>query len=321
MRGTSHTRSGSLTDSTLGHADSFPAVSEQCTTTHIPSSSDWPDQATPSVPSGGPVGPAGLASSRVGAAPPEPGTDTATADTATADDVATAVDGGRLRLVPRFGGSTVLFLHGAGSGVDTPLFDALAAELAAAGVRVGRLEMPYRVAGRRAPDRPVRLDAVAIAAVETAAALGPAGPLALAGVSMGSRVAMRVATRVDARGVLALGFPLRPPGTTAAGRPKASRQDELDGAGVPVLVVQGDRDPFGLPSPDPARGRRVHLVAGGDHSFRTRVRDGRPAGAAVTEAAQVGARFLLGVLGVPDEARDRDGESAVGRESAREKTS
>ncbi|WP_243407045.1 alpha/beta family hydrolase [Frankia canadensis] len=227
------------------------------------------------------------------------------------DDVLTAVDGGRLRLVPRIGTSTVLFLHGAGSGVDTPLFEALAAGLAAAGVRVGRLEMPYRVAGRRAPDRPARLDAVAVAAAE---ALAVAGPLALAGVSMGSRVAMRVATTVGARGVLALGFPLRPPGTTAAGQPRPSRQGELDGAAVPVLVVQGDRDPFGCPRPDPARDRRVHLVAGGDHSFRTRVRDGRPAGDAVAEAARVGAAFLLGVLASP-------GAGAGGRESAAAETS
>ncbi|MCL9797764.1 alpha/beta family hydrolase, partial [Frankia sp. AgKG'84/4] len=93
------------------------------------------------------------------------------------------------------------------------------------------------------------------------------------------------------------GFPLRPPGTTAAGEPKPSRQGELDGAGVPVLVVQGDRDLFGRPEPDAGRDRRVHLVAGGDHSLRTRLRDGRPAGEALAEAARVGADFLLGQLG------------------------
>ncbi|WP_095212676.1 alpha/beta fold hydrolase [Frankia sp. AvcI1] len=222
-----------------------------------------------------------------------------------ADGAFLAVDGGRLSVVPGIGASTVVFLHGAGSGVDTPLFEALAVRLGAAGVRVARLEMPYRVAGRRAPDRPARLDAVATAAIE---ALGTPRPLVLAGVSMGSRVAMRVAVGSGARGVLALGFPLRPPGTTAAGGPKPSRQGELDGAGVPVLVVQGDRDAFGRPEPDPALDRRVHLVAGGDHSFRTRVRDGRPAGDAVAEAARVGAAFLLDRLGPLAAAR----ESAVG---------
>ncbi|EIV95763.1 alpha/beta family hydrolase [Frankia sp. QA3] len=267
MRGKSHTRGGSLTDSTLDHAVSFPAVSDRC---------------TPAPP------------------PPDAG-----AEPAPVDGACIAVDGGRLRVVPGTGASIVMFLHGAGSGVDTPLFDALAARLGAAGVGVARLEMPYRVAGRRAPDRPARLDAVAIAAVE---ALGTPRPLALAGVSMGSRVAVRVAAGTGARGVLALGFPLQPPGTTAAGRPKPSRQEELDGAGVPVLVVQGDRDSFGRPAPDPALDRRVSLVAGGDHSFRTRVRDGRPAGEAVAEAARVGAAFLLDRLGPPAPAR----ESAAG---------
>ncbi len=280
MRGTSHTHGGSLTDSTHGHAVSFPVVSEQCAPPRPTGAErDEDHDRTHHLPStAGPLVPV--------------------------DEARTAVDGGALRLVPATGDSTVLFLHGAGSGVDTPLFDALAARLAAGGVRVARLEMPYRVAGRRAPDRPARLDAVAVAAVR---ALGAARPLALAGVSMGSRVAMRVAVTVGARGVLALGFPLRPPGTTAAGEPKPSRQGELDGAGVVVLVVQGDRDPFGCPEPDAGRDRRVHLVAGGDHSFRTRLRDGRPAGEALAEAARVGAEFLLGQLGGAVDGRESSG--------------
>ncbi|THJ75331.1 alpha/beta hydrolase [Candidatus Frankia alpina] len=274
MRGKSHTQGGSLTDSTLDHAVSFPAVSDRCL-----SAAPFPGAA------------------------PEPG---AHPDGACLSCAHIAVDGGRLRVVPGTGASTVLFLHGAGSGGDTPLFDALAALLGVAGVRVARLEMPYRVAGRRAPDRPARLDAVATAAIE---ALGAPRPLALAGVSMGSRVAMRVAARTGVRAVLALGFPLQPPGTTAAGQPKPSRQGELDGAGVPVLVVQGDRDSFGRPAPDPVLDRQVHLVVGGDHSFRTRVRDGRPAGDAVAQAARVGAAFLLERLGSPAPTR----ESAAGR--------
>ncbi|MCK9894892.1 alpha/beta family hydrolase [Frankia sp. AgB32] len=270
MRGTSHTHGGSLPDSTHSHAVSFPVVSDQCVPLRPTCAERDEDHCMPHhfPPSTGPSVPLG--------------------------EALTAVDGGRLRLVPATGDSTVLFLHGAGSGVDTPLFDALAARLAAAGVQVARLEMPHRVAGRRAPARPARLDAVAVAAVR---ALGAPRPLALAGVSMGSRVAMRVAVTVGARGVLALGFPLRPPGTTATGEPKPSRQGELDGAGTPVLVVQGDRDPFGRPEPDAGRDRRVHLVAGGDHSFRTRVRDGRPAGEALAEAARVGADFLLDRMG------------------------
>nr|WP_175084373.1 alpha/beta family hydrolase [Candidatus Frankia nodulisporulans] len=262
MRGKSQSHGGSLTDSELDHAGSFPVASRQCVPAAV---------TTESGPAAG------------------PGREGAT-------EVHTAVDGGRLRLVPG-DGPTVVFLHGAGSGVDTPLFNALATALAAGGARIGRLEMPYRVAGRRAPDRAARLDAVALAAVSTHVA-DTGRPFALAGVSMGSRVAMRVAGPLGARGVLALGFPLRPPGRTAAGEPKPSRQHELDEVGLPVLVVQGERDPFGRPEPDASRERRLHLVRGGDHSFRTRVRDGRAPEEAVAEAAHVGAAYLLGLLGL-----------------------
>ncbi|WP_347176985.1 alpha/beta family hydrolase [Parafrankia sp. EAN1pec] len=211
---------------------------------------------------------------------------------ATADEDPLLVDGGRLRVVPVPPRAevvgTVVLLHGAGSGTDTPALTALAERLTAAGIRVAALEMPYRVAGRRAPDRPARLDAVLTAAV---AALGPPDRLVLAGASMGSRVAVRCARAVGARAVLALGFPLEPPG----GKP--SRGPELAGAGVPVLVVQGSRDAFGMPVADPSCGIRVHVVAGADHSFRVRVRDGRPVGEVIGEAAEVGASWLLARLG------------------------
>lgn len=208
------------------------------------------------------------------------------------------VDGGRLRTVPARAaglarpGATVVLLHGAGSGTDTLVLTALAGRLTAAGVRVAALEMPYRVAGRRAPDRPARLDAVLTAATE---ALGRPEALGLAGASMGSRVAVRCARAVGARAVLALGFPLLPPG----GRP--SRAPELAGAGVPVLVVQGERDAFGTPEPDPAppdpaRAVSLHVVAGADHSFRVRLRDARTVEDVTTEAADVGATWLLGHL-------------------------
>jgi predicted alpha/beta-hydrolase family hydrolase len=152
--------------------------------------------------------------------------------------------------------------------------------------------MPYRVAGRRAPDRPARLDSVLGAAV---AVLGRPRPLALAGASMGARVACRTAHAAGTVGVLALGFPLSPPGGADASRRRreASRQGELAGAGVPVLVVQGERDAFGVPRPDPARGIELHIVAGADHSFRTRRMDGRTTEDAVAEAAATGGDWLL----------------------------
>ncbi|CUU58829.1 hypothetical protein Ga0074812_12272 [Parafrankia irregularis] len=218
-----------------------------------------------------------------------------------------SVDGGRLRVVPApldagpgsaqagapFAGvtappgATVVLLHGAGSGTDTPVLTALAGRLAGAGTRVATLEMPYRVAGRRAPDRPSRLDGVLTAAV---AALGSPAFLGLAGASMGSRVAVRCARTVGARAVLALGFPLQPPG----GRP--SREPELADAGVPVLVIQGERDAFGTPAADPSRQVEVRIVAGADHSFRVRVRDARTVGEVAAEAADLGSSWLLGQL-------------------------
>jgi predicted alpha/beta-hydrolase family hydrolase len=225
-----------------------------------------------------------------------------------------SVDGGRLLVVPgidqrlspgaddRPGGvdgpPVVVLLHGAGSGTDTPLMRRLADLLGAAGVTVGRLEMPYRVAGRRAPDRPARLDAVLVAAVAALAGQPATGSdarprrLALAGASMGSRVAVRTARAVGACAVLALGFPLHPPGD------RPSRQPELSGAGVPVRVVQGERDSFGRPAADPDRGVEVVVVAGADHSFKVRVRDGRCADDVVTEAAMLGATWLLRQLNV-----------------------
>ncbi|OHV37446.1 MULTISPECIES: alpha/beta hydrolase family protein [Pseudofrankia] len=206
------------------------------------------------------------------------------------------------------GPPVVVLLHGAGSGTDTPPLRRLTELLVAAGVTVGRLEMPYRVAGRKAPDRPARLDAVLMAAVaaligDVAAGAGTPRRLALAGASTGSRVAVRTASAVGACAVLALGFPLNPPSRPARpgipARDRPSRQAELSGAGVPVRVIQGERDSFGLPEPDARRGIEVVVVAGADHSFKVRVRDGRAAGEVVEEAAMLGATWLLRQLAVP----------------------
>ena len=206
------------------------------------------------------------------------------------------LDGGRLVVGPpgdRMGRARglVILLHGAGSGTQTPILAALAARLSADGVSVARLEMPYRVGGKRFPDRPAKLDGVLRAAVELVPSLTPTPrPLALAGASMGSRVACRCARDVGAVGVLALGFPLQPP------RERPSRAAELAGAGVPVQVVQGERDAFGRPPADDEAGVAVHVVAGADHSFHVRKLDGRPPADVLAEAAGVGAAWLVGRL-------------------------
>jgi hypothetical protein len=152
--------------------------------------------------------------------------------------------------------------HGAGGGVAAR--DLVAATTAAndAGVSVALVEMPYRVAGRRSPPRAPVLDADWAAVVEQLGAGPLAGlPLIAGGRSSGARVACRTATATGAIAVLCLAFPLVAPSGT-------SRQEELDGAGVPVLVVQGMSDRFGMPEPAPTR---AVVALKGDHGLKSDV--------------------------------------------------
>ena len=154
--------------------------------------------------------------------------------------------------------------HGAGGGVTAP--DLVAASRAAEseGVSVVLVEQPYRVAGRRSPAPAHQLDAAWVAVVEHLRANQVAGlPLVAGGRSSGARVACRTAEATGAAGVLCLAFPLRPPG-----RASVSRLDELEQVRVPMLVVQGTRDPFGLPPPG---AQRTVVQVAGDHSLRSDV--------------------------------------------------
>jgi predicted alpha/beta-hydrolase family hydrolase len=154
--------------------------------------------------------------------------------------------------------------HGAGGGVGAPDLVAATAAAHAAGISVALTEQPYRVAGRRSPAPAAHLDA---AWTELVAALraGPlAGlPLVVGGRSSGGRVACRTAAATGAAGVICLAFPLQPPRRAS---PPPSRLPELEAVTVPVLIVQGERDPFGMPPAAP--GRTVVRVAG-DHGLRT----------------------------------------------------
>ena len=148
--------------------------------------------------------------------------------------------------------------HGAGGGVGAPDLVAAAAGARAAGLSVALVEQPYRVAGRRSPAPARQLDAAWVAVVEQLPFAGL--PLVVGGRSSGARVACRTADATRAVGVLCLAFPLQPPRASAA-----NRLPELDAVRVPVLVVQGERDQFGMP-PDAAQ-RDVTRVPG-DHSLR-----------------------------------------------------
>jgi len=155
----------------------------------------------------------------------------------------------------------VVLGHGAGGSVTAPDLRAVAEVASAAGMTVVLVEQPYRVAGRRSAAPAHQLDA-AWTAVLDALRDGPLGGLAVVagGRSSGARVACRTATATGAAGVLCLAFPLVPPRRDPAAPPK-SRQPELDAVEVPVLVVQGDGDAFGMPEPAP--GREVAVVRGG----------------------------------------------------------
>ena len=154
---------------------------------------------------------------------------------------------------------TLVLGHGAAGGVGSP--DLVGATEAAreAGFGVALVEQPYRVAGRRSPAPAAQLDAAWISVISQLPL--EARPLLVGGRSAGARVACRTAAEVGAAAVLCLAFPLHPPG-----RPEKSRLDELDAGAVPTLVVQGERDPFGLPPPGP--NRRVVTIPG-THSLKS----------------------------------------------------
>jgi predicted alpha/beta-hydrolase family hydrolase len=141
----------------------------------------------------------------------------------------------------------IALTHGAGGTPDTPDLLAVADTARARGAVTALVTQPYRVKGARAPGSAVRQDAAwteIIAAVR--AENGVAGvPLVQGGRSNGARVACRTSLAVGAVGVIALAFPLHPPGD-----PAKSRNAELRATGTRVLVVNGDRDPFGVPEAD-----------------------------------------------------------------------
>ncbi|WP_307805742.1 alpha/beta hydrolase family protein [Streptomyces chrestomyceticus] len=176
------------------------------------------------------------------------------------ETVETPVGEARITWHPAKGARAVLAVsHGAGGGIEARDLRALAAELPARGYTVALVEQPWRVAGKKLAPAPKTLD---IAWTALWPALEKPGlPVVAGGRSAGARVACRTARTLGAHGVLALSFPLHPPG-----KPEKSRADELTGAGLPTLVVQGGRDPFGRPSEFP-EGTRVVEVPYGDHGF------------------------------------------------------
>ncbi|MGW0575214.1 alpha/beta hydrolase family protein [Streptomyces sp. NPDC002920] len=150
--------------------------------------------------------------------------------------------------------------HGAGGGIEARDLKALAGVLPAHGVSVALVEQPWRVAGRKVAPAPKTLD-TGWRGIWPAVA-EPGLPVISGGRSAGARVACRTATELGAHAVLALSFPLHPPG-----KPEKSRADELLGAGVPTLVVQGANDTFGRPDEFPEGDYELVEVPYGDHGL------------------------------------------------------
>ncbi|MGE5826916.1 MAG: alpha/beta family hydrolase [Micromonosporaceae bacterium] len=156
--------------------------------------------------------------------------------------------------------SLLMLGHGAGGDVSAPDLTAVCSAALRAGVAVALITQPYRVAGRRSPPAAPVLDEAWMSVVAAARAGQAHLPLILGGRSSGARVACRTAVALGAVGVVALAFPLHPPGDQAK-----SRAGELE-TGVPTLVVNGDRDVFGVPEPGPSR--QVLIRPGEGHSLR-----------------------------------------------------
>ena len=172
-----------------------------------------------------------------------------------AGEAQVAVDG---RTNPRF---LVVLTHGAAGGVDAPDLLVVRRKALELGGAVARVMQPYRVAGGRAPGSAVKQDAAWLEVIADLKKRFRKVPLVQGGRSNGARVACRTAIDAGAVGVIALAFPLHPPG-----RPELSRAGELRGAGTEVVVINGDRDPFGVP--DAADATVVHVLAGQTHALK-----------------------------------------------------
>ena len=164
---------------------------------------------------------------------------------------------------PRAGDPAFLLVltHGSGGGPESADLLAVRDAVLPLGAAVVLVTQPYRVKGRRAPGPPARQDAAWAEIIDVLRpAAGPHVPLVQGGRSNGARVACRTARATGARAVLALAFPLHPPG-----HPEKSRAGELSLAGTDVLVINGSRDPFGVP--DQAARTRVVVLEGETHAL------------------------------------------------------
>jgi hypothetical protein len=189
---------------------------------------------------------------------------------------------------------TVVLAHGAGAPMDSPFLSDVAAGLARRGLGVVRFEFPYmkrrRESGRGGPPDPGPvLEARWLAVL---AHLGDARRLVIGGKSLGGRIASMIADRAGVAGLVCLGYPFHPPN-----RPDRPRTTHLRTLSTPALIVQGTRDPFGLPEEiaayDLSPAIRVEFIPDGDHSLRPRVASGRTEAQNLEAAVTAVAAFAL----------------------------
>lgn len=194
----------------------------------------------------------------------------------------------------------LVLAHGAGAPMDSPFMAAIADGLAAESIGVRRFEFPYmalrRTEGRKKPpDRaPVLLTAWR-EAIAGAAAAFPSARIAIGGKSMGGRMATMLAAEADRpaeiAAVVTLGYPFHPPG-----KPEKTRVDHFPDLTLPVLMVQGTRDPFGRAEEVEAYTLppRTSLAwaEDGDHDLKPRKASGRTHDQALAEAVESIAAFF-----------------------------
>ena len=189
----------------------------------------------------------------------------------TGRELATPLGPARVRTTDGGSRGTLVLGHGAGGGSDSADLLAVTTAAAAAGWRVHLVDQPWRVAGKKVAPAPAQLDVAWTAVLAALRDDGHlTGPLVLGGRSAGARVACRTAAGEGAAGVLALAFPLHPPG-----RPEKSRADELTAVAVPLVVVQGETDAFGGPEEVAAaltgRAHASVYAVPGDHALKKNV--------------------------------------------------
>lgn len=203
-------------------------------------------------------------------------------------EVSLALDG------PESSPALVVLAPGAGAGLDSDFMSAAAEGLAARGFLVARFNFLYLEMGKRSPDRQPVLESTWRDVVNELEPSRGGRKLVLGGKSLGGRIASHVvAAGAPADGLLFLGYPLHPPG-----RPDRIRDAHLREISVPMLFVEGTRDPFcPLPTLDEARSRfkatsEVAIIEGGDHSFKVRASSGRTTRQAWGEVVDVAAAWV-----------------------------